>query len=139
MFLYRPFAQPDQYLDVGVGVRAWGFAGDISLRRGLLPAVSVVNGLSWADPMIAARYHRDLGNGFGATAYADVGGFGVGAHVDWQVIGTLDYAANNWIDLNAGFRSLNFNYTAQRALTAEFPPRARTLTHHFRCSPCPRR
>src|SRR5580704_9152026 len=27
MFLYRPIAQPDQYVDVGIGMRAWGFDG----------------------------------------------------------------------------------------------------------------
>src|SRR5262249_5446636 len=27
MFLYRPFALPDQYVDVGAGFRAWGFDG----------------------------------------------------------------------------------------------------------------
>ena len=48
----------------------------------------------WADPLIGGRYHRELGNGFGLTAYGDVGGFGVGAHSDWQVLGTIDYTLN---------------------------------------------
>jgi hypothetical protein len=115
MFLYRLIAQPDQYLDVGAGVRVWGVDGDISLNQGLLPAVNISNGGAWADPLIAARYHRELGNGFGATVYGDVGGFGLAAHVDWQVIGTLDYALRPGIDLHAGFRSLNFNISAPRA------------------------
>jgi kumamolisin len=34
---------------------------------------------------------------------------------DWEVLGTIDYAANSWIDLHAGFRSLNFNYSFPRA------------------------
>jgi hypothetical protein len=80
-----------------------------------LPAVNISNGGAWADPLIAARYHRELGNGFGATVYGDVGGFGLAAHVDWQVIGTLDYALRPGIDLHAGFRSLNFNISAPRA------------------------
>ena len=115
MFMYRPIIQPDQYVDVGLGVRAWGLAGNLSLSEGALPAISVANGLSWADPLIGARYHRDLGNGFGATAYGDVGGFGLGAHIDWQVVGTIDYAFNSWIDLHGGLRSLNFSYGAPRA------------------------
>ena len=61
------------------------------------------------------RYHRDLGNGFGATAYGDVGGFGIGAHIDWQVVATVDYALQLGVDLRAGFRSLNFNVGAPRA------------------------
>ena len=37
---------------------------------------------------------------------------GAGAHVDWQVIGTVDYAPNPWLNLHLGYRSLNFNYQA---------------------------
>jgi len=115
VFLYRALAAPDQYVDVGIGVRGWGLAGGISLNEGLLPALNVSNGLSWADPLLAARYHRDLGDGFSLTAYGDVGGFGLGAHLDWQLIGTIDYAVASGVDLHAGFRSLNFNYGAPRA------------------------
>jgi hypothetical protein len=115
MFLYRPIVQPDQSVDVGIGVRAWGLSGGITLNEGLAPSFAVTRGNAWADPLIGVRYHRDLGSGFGATAYGDVGGFGDGAHIDWQLLGTLDYAANSWIDLHAGFRSLNFNYSLPNA------------------------
>lgn len=115
MFLYRPLRQKNQYVDVGLGVRAWGLGGQIALNQGALPAVEVANGLSWADPQIAVRYHRVLGHGYSATAYADFGGFGLGAHYDWQLLGTIDYAVSRWIDVHAGFRSLNFSYGAQRA------------------------
>jgi hypothetical protein len=115
MFLYRPISLPDQYVDVGAGVRGHGLAGSIVLNGGLLPPANVSNSLSWADPLIAARYHHDLGNGFSATAYGDIGGFGLGAHIDWQLVGTIDYALNSWIDLHGGFRSLNFNYGGSRA------------------------
>lgn len=115
MLLYRAIAQPDQYVDVGVGFRAWGLKGDISLNQGLLPSFEVTRGTSWVDPLIGARYHRDLGNGFGATAYGAVGGFGVGAHIDWELLGTIDYTANSWIDLHVGARSLSFVYSFPRA------------------------
>ena len=115
MFLYRALNESDQYVDVGLGVRAWGFTGDITLNEGLLPAFNASNGISWADALIGVRYRRDLGNGFGATAYGDIGGFGAGAHIDWQLVGTIDYAVNSWIELHGGFRSLNFNYGAARA------------------------
>jgi hypothetical protein len=67
---------------------------------------------SWGDPLIGGRYHFDFGNGFGLSVYGDVGGFDLGAHTDWQVIGTVDYALNSWINLHLGYRSLNFNYTS---------------------------
>jgi hypothetical protein len=115
MFLYRALAQPEQYVDVGVGLRAWGFGGGITLNQGLLPSFAVTRGTAWADPQIGARYHRDLGNGFGATVYGDVGGFGAGAHIDWQALATIDYAVKDWIDLHAGFRDMGFNYSLERS------------------------
>jgi hypothetical protein len=79
---------------------------------GLLAGQSVNRGSGWGDPLIGGRYHYDFGDGFGLTAYGDVGGFGVGAHVDWQLIGTIDYTLSSWINLHLGYRSLNFNYQA---------------------------
>ena len=80
LVLYRLVDQPTQFADAGLGFRAWGFSADLSLNPGLLPGQSVNRGSGWGDPLIGGRYHYDFGNGFGATAYGDVGGFGVGAH-----------------------------------------------------------
>jgi hypothetical protein len=110
LLLYHALDQPFQELDVGGGFRAWGFSSGLTLNGGLLPAANVSRTAGWGDPLIAARYHRDFDDGFGATVYSDFGGFGVGAHVDWQVIGTIDYALKSWVTLRLGYRSLNFNY-----------------------------
>ncbi len=87
----------------------------LSPRFKVLPAVNISHGGAWADPLLAVRYHRELGNGFSATGYADVGGFGAGANVDWQLVATIDYAWKPGLDLHGGFRSLNFDYGAPRA------------------------
>jgi hypothetical protein len=109
--LYRFLEDPVQFADGGLGFRAWGFSSRVALNPGLLPGVSVTPGGGWADPLIGGRYHRELGNGFGLTAYGDVGGFGVGAHIDWQVLGTIDYSLSSSWNLHLGYRSLNFNIT----------------------------
>jgi hypothetical protein len=94
LVLYRALDDPSQAADAGIGFRPWGFSMNLKLNAGALPATSVSRSAGWGDPLLAGRYHRDLGNGFGLTAYGDVGGFGVGAHVDWQVMGTIEYAPN---------------------------------------------
>jgi hypothetical protein len=109
--LYHFLEDPVQFADAGLGFRAWGFSSRVALNPGLLPGVSVNSGGGWADPLIGARYHRDLGNGWGLTAYGDVGGFGVGAHTDWQVLGTVDYTLTPSWNLHLGYRSLNFDIT----------------------------
>lgn len=112
LLLYRALDIPGQYADLGVGFRAWRFTANLTLNPGILPGASVTRSASWGDPLLGGRYHYDLPNGFGLTAYGDVGGFGVGAHSDWQLIGTVDYTPTPWINLHLGYRSLNFDYTA---------------------------
>lgn len=108
VFLYHAIDQPVQELDAGLGFRAWGVSSQLTLNGRLLPTVGLARDAGWADPLIAARYHREFGNGFGLTAYGDVGGFDVSAaHVDWQVLGTIDYALRPWATLRLGYRSLN--------------------------------
>jgi hypothetical protein len=116
VLLYRVFDKPGQFADLGAGFRAWGFSTNVTLNPGILPGQGFNRSAGWVDPLIAGRYHYDFGNGFGLMAYGDVGGFGVGAHSDWQVLGTIDYAPSPWIDLHLGYRSLNFNYTASGGL-----------------------
>jgi hypothetical protein len=111
-FLYRVLDQPVQTIDGGLGFRFWGISTDTILNGRLLPTISVSRSGSWTDPLIAARYHREFGNGFGLTAYGDVGGFGIAAHADWQISGTLDYGLKPWLDLHLGYRSLNVSYSA---------------------------
>ena len=109
--LWRVLEDPVQFADAGLGFRAWGFSSRVELNPGLLAGAAASRSAGWADPLIGARYHRELGDGFGLTAYGDVGGFGVGAHTDWQVLGTVDYTLNPSWNLHLGYRSLNFNIT----------------------------
>ena len=114
LLLYRALEAPTQYADLGVGFRAWGFSSNLILNPGILPGTSSNRSASWVDPLIGGRYHIDLPTGwglFGLTAYGDVGGFGVGAHTDWQVLGTVDYSLSPSWNLHLGYRSLNFNIT----------------------------
>jgi hypothetical protein len=113
-FFYRVLNQPNQTIDAGLGLRFWDASTETMFNGRLLPTTNVKDSGDWTDPLIAARFHGDFGNGFGLTAYGDLGGFAIAAHTDWQISGTLDYALNSWLDLRAGYRSLNVDYTAKR-------------------------
>jgi hypothetical protein len=112
LIIYRVLDAPNQFADLGVGFRSWGVHANLSLNPGLLQGESVNRRAGWGDPLIGGRYHFDFNNGIGLSAYGDVGGFDLGAHTDWQVMGTVDYALNSWIDLHLGYRSLNVVYTS---------------------------
>jgi hypothetical protein len=115
MFFYRPWATSRQYFDIGAGFRVWNFDGEITLEPARLPIppVTLTRGATWTDGLVGGRYHVNFENGFGATAYGDVGGGG--ARIDWQLVGSVDYKPKGWPVLSAGFRSLNFNFQAEHA------------------------
>jgi hypothetical protein len=116
LVFFRALDQPVQSLDVGGGLRAWGFSARLRLNAGLLPTATATRGAGWIDPLLGARYHRNFSDRFGLTVYGDVGPSEVGAKSDWQIIGTVDYVLKPGIMLHLGYRSLNFNYQARDSL-----------------------
>jgi hypothetical protein len=82
----------------------------LTFHSGLLPGFSKSKAVSWADPIIAARYHIDVSKKFGFTVYGDVGGFGLASQLTWQALGTVDYRPIDWLTIRAGYRHLFFDY-----------------------------
>jgi hypothetical protein len=41
-------------------------------------------------------------------------------HSDWQLLDTIDYAPKPWLDLQLGYRTVNFNYTVSGGLDLGF-------------------
>ena len=104
--MVRVLEEPRQSLDIGAGTRIWGFTTKVSLDPGLEPGVIRKRSLTWADPLVGARYHAMLSPRFGVSVYGDVGGFDTGSRLTWQAIGSLDYDLTNWATLRAGWRYL---------------------------------
>ncbi len=90
-FTYRVFQNRPSWIDLYAGVR--------------------VLDLQVVDPLVGARTHIDIMDGIGVSAAFDVGGFGVGTDLTWQVLGTVDYAFNDWIALRVGYRHMAINYS----------------------------
>ena len=107
---YRVLDLPGQALDLGVGVRPVAYWTKLSFNSGALPGFSRSFSLSWADPLLGARYHLNLTKTWGLTAYGDVGGFGAGSDLTWQLLGTVDYRYNEWLTFRLGYRHLQINY-----------------------------
>lgn len=55
-------------------------------------------------PVIASRFRAPLGGKWGAAIYGDLGGFGVGADLSWQLLGTIQYDLSDRWRLAAGWR-----------------------------------
>jgi hypothetical protein len=103
---YRPFGDAKSYLDLLGGVRAWHFETQIVDQADDLHLVLLKD--NWLDPVVGARGRVTFAERFYATAYGDVGGFGVGSDLTWQAMGSLGYQLHDNFDVSAGYRYLYF-------------------------------
>lgn len=67
---------------------------------------------TWVDPIVGGRTQVFLSNNIFLGGYGDIGGFGVGSHLSWQVQGTLGYKFNRKMFAEIGWRLLSENYTS---------------------------
>jgi hypothetical protein len=68
---------------------------------------------SWVDPLIGSRFGIDLSDRWNLTAEANVGGFGVGSDLAWNVQGFVGYRTSLFgvpTTLAAGYRALHQDY-----------------------------
>lgn len=61
----------------------------------------------WVDPLIGVRGHVPLSASVGLTALADIGGFGLGSDLAWELFAGLDYALNERFVAKLGYRYLS--------------------------------
>jgi hypothetical protein len=65
---------------------------------------------NWFDPVVAARVGVPLGGKWSASAYGDVGGFGIGSDITWQATGSVNYQVNHKLRLGLGWRSFKVHF-----------------------------
>ena len=63
---------------------------------------------SWIDPVVGLRGSIDLGSGFFAAAYADVGSGA--SDLTWQIYGGIGYRFNGRFLGQIGYRHLSVDY-----------------------------
>jgi hypothetical protein len=89
-------------VDVFGGVRGWWQKIDVSvaasgttnvgdLTRNADGTFTASRGVSWADPLVGVRLRHQFAPGWNFMASGDVGGFGVGSRLSWQVLATVNY------------------------------------------------
>jgi opacity protein-like surface antigen len=105
---YRFYDNGTFTADVLAGARVWSISTDLDLElAGVLP-ISAGSTQTWIDPVGGVRMHAKLGNGFGLSAYGDIGAGS--SRLTWQLRATLDYAFNeNW-SASIGYRHLAVDY-----------------------------
>lgn len=65
----------------------------------------------WIDPIVGVRGQYNFNERFFAAVYGDIGGFGVGSDLTWQVSGSLGYNFNKNVFTELGYRYLHTDYS----------------------------
>ncbi len=73
------------------------------------------------DPIIGGRFHMSLSERWLLTLRGDIGGFGVGSDLTWNVAARLGYRLSERTTLAFGYRHLDIDYDSGKLeLDAEF-------------------
>lgn len=94
-------------LDVMGGLRAWSIDGQVSVPA---VGVDVAPGQEFVDPILALRALTPLSERWSLLGYMDIGGFGVGSDLTWQIAVTANYKASERVYVSAGWRHLYVDY-----------------------------
>jgi len=92
------------------GFRFTYLRAELDVRHG---GPTVDESENWVDPLIGSRFGIDLADNWNLTAEGNVGGFGVGSDLAWNVQGFLGYKTSLFglpTTLAAGYRALHQDY-----------------------------
>ena len=65
---------------------------------------------NWLDPVGGIRVLADLSRKFTLLARADVGGFGIGSDLTWNVNAGLDFRASKTVDFEFEYKIMDIDY-----------------------------
>jgi hypothetical protein len=99
--------QPE--LEVVAGIRYVDI--DMKATVNITPTPPTITGADdWVDPIVGLDYRRALSDKWRFYGRADIGGFGVGSDLTWQLAGYFGYMPSDSWNLYAGYRHLDFDY-----------------------------
>ena len=89
-------------IDGLAGARFWYLDTRITLTPS--PFGTIDKAVYWFDPIAGARLEKQITPRLEATALGDIGGFGAGAQLDYQVVGALSLALTPRLALDGAWR-----------------------------------
>ena len=102
------------FWELGVGGRLASVSTDIDVRRNVFPAgteaVTASGSKTWFDPLITTRLRADINEKWLFQFRGDVGGFGIGSDLTWQLQAYAGYRFGKVFQLTAGYRILSIDY-----------------------------
>jgi len=111
---YRIASSDQLTIDLLAGARFWDVSNEISatLTVGGAPDIthSGSDGAEWIDPMVGVKTKINTSSPVYISAWAMVGGFGVGSKFAWDIMGGVGYKFTDRFSTLAGYRAVSVNY-----------------------------
>jgi opacity protein-like surface antigen len=95
--------------DAMAGIRYWHFGENLTFSPSIL-GLNFSKSQNWVDPVVGGRIETALSPKVGITVLGDVGGWGTGSQLEYQVGGLLGYKVKPKWTLQAGYRYLYVDY-----------------------------
>ncbi|MGC2282757.1 MAG: hypothetical protein WA603_22280 [Candidatus Acidiferrales bacterium] len=110
---YRVIDQEKIKIDALAGFRYWHFGQSVSFTTN---ALNFSGSQNWVDPVVGGRITGILTPKFVVNIGGDVGGWGAGSQIDYQIFGAVGYRIKPAIALQVGYRYLYFDYRKSSGL-----------------------
>lgn len=66
----------------------------------------------WVDPIVGGRWNWPLSEEWSLSLRGDVGGFGIGSALAWQVVALADYRPWTYVSLTGGLRAIGLDFSS---------------------------
>jgi len=96
-------------IDALTGFRYWHFGESLHINPPAL-GLNFSGSQNFVDPLVGGRIQMALWPKIGVNILGDVGGWGTGSQLEYQVAGFLSYRIKPAWTLQAGYRYLNMDY-----------------------------
>jgi hypothetical protein len=106
---YRVINREKLKIDALTGFRYWHFGENLQFSPSKL-GLNFSDSQNWIDPLVGGRIQVALSPKIAVNLAGDVGGWGVGSQLDYQVVALLGYKIKPNLALQAGYRYLDVNY-----------------------------
>ena len=75
------------------------------------PGPDVDQGKDWVDPYLGLRWQWKFAEKWGTDLRGDIGGFGIGSDITWNLVGMVNFKPWKHVSLFGGYRALYQDYS----------------------------
>jgi hypothetical protein len=104
----------NSFLEAGIGGRLNYLETGIDVNRNIFPSgtedVTGEKSKTWYDPVLIARFTTDIKDKWLFQFRGDIGGFGIGSDLTWQLHATAGYRFTKLFQMSLGYRILSTDY-----------------------------